>query len=90
MCDHKNCCNPAHCVGGTQTENLEDNVMIHLAHKLDTERRAREEYAKHPYIGYFSDQNSIPIPPACVPRAEQWGGFPMHTPAIPLQSLPMQ
>jgi hypothetical protein len=90
MCDHKNCCNPSHCVGGTQTENLEDNVMIHLAYKLDTERRAREEYSKHPYIGYFSDRWSFPIPPVAETSDRQWVGFPMHTPAMPLQSLASQ
>ena len=87
MCDHKNCCNPAHLAGGTQTENLEDNLMIHLAYKLDVERRAREKYSEHPYIGYFSDRISIPIPPGGTPRHEQWGGFPMLNPPIPLQSL---
>lgn len=90
MCDRKNCCNPAHLVGGTQSENLEDGKMIHLAYKLDTERRAREEYSKHPYIGYFSDHNSIPIPPCETPTHVQWGGFPMHHPAMSLQSLPTQ
>jgi len=90
MCDRKNCCNPAHCVGGTQTENLEDNLMIHLAYKLDTERRAREEYSKHPFVGYFSDHGAIPIPPVAEMSDSQWVGFPVHCPPTPLQSLPTQ
>lgn len=90
MCDRKNCCNPSHLVGGTQTENVEDTWKIHLAHKLDTERRAREEYSRHPFVGYFSDHNAIPIPPLADAGDSYWVGFPMQYPAMPLQSLPTQ
>jgi hypothetical protein len=90
MCDHKNCCNPAHLVGGTQTENVEDNAMIHLAYKQDSERRAREEYLRHPYIGHFNDCTGIPIPPHAECSDSHWLGFPMQYPSIPLQSIPTQ
>lgn len=90
MCNHPNCCNPAHLVGGTQTENVEDTWMIHLAYKLDTERRARREYSKHPYIGYFSDRTQFLSPLPVDSGGEHWVGFPMHYPAMPLQSLPAQ
>jgi hypothetical protein len=65
MCCNTHCCNPAHLVGGTQTENVEDTWMIHLTHKMDKERMAREEYRKHPYIAYFSSR-TLSYPPLSV------------------------
>ena len=56
--------------------------MIHLAFKLDTERRAREAYSEHPYIGYFSDRTEFLSPHPVTPRGEHWIGFPMHRPAV--------
>ena len=90
MCDRPNCCNPAHLVGGTPAENVEDTWKIHLAYKLDNERRAREEYSKHPYIGYFSDRKENLTPLTLTPSQVPWVGFPMHYPSMPLQSLPTQ
>jgi hypothetical protein len=90
MCDQKQCCNPAHLAGGSQGENVEDTWKIHLAYKQETERQARERYSKHPYIGYFSDHNSIPIPPHAETQDSYRYGFPMHHPSTALQSLPMQ
>lgn len=55
MCDHKWCINPGHLVGGTQGENNSDRTLIHAAYDWDQEQRARAEYLKHPYIGYFQD-----------------------------------
>jgi len=85
MCDHANCCNPAHLVGGTPEENVRDTWQIHIAYRADAERRAREDYSEHPFLGYFSE-NLTPLP--VVPQQELWVGFPLHYPPTPLQSLP--
>lgn len=94
LCDHKNCCNPAHLVGGSQTENVEDTWMIHLAYKRDTERRAREEYSEHPYIGELSELKEIPNPRRAERCDEHWLGSPVQClalpPASPQQSIPTQ
>jgi hypothetical protein len=57
MCDHKRCCNPAHLVGGTQRENVEDIWLVHKPYDVAKEQDATAEYMKHPFIGYFSESN---------------------------------
>jgi len=58
MCDNKPCCNPAHLVGGTQGENVKDEIFIHSAFDTGKRQSEIEEYAKQPYIGYFSEKIS--------------------------------
>jgi hypothetical protein len=55
MCNQRTCCNPAHLVGGTQGENVQDIWYVHKAYDLAQEMEARSEYRQHPYVGYFSD-----------------------------------
>jgi hypothetical protein len=55
MCDNKPCCNPAHVVGGTQGENVNDIWLIHRPYDVAKEQEVIAEYLKHPYVGYFSD-----------------------------------
>jgi hypothetical protein len=81
MCDTKRCCNPAHLVGGTQGENVRDTWLIHKAYRDDIENRARAEYLKHPYVGYFHEHSSKNvIPPPAV--GEQSVGYTMHPPSF--------
>ncbi len=55
MCDRKPCCNPAHLVGGTQGENVQDIWLVHKPYDESKEQEARAEYLNHPFIGYFSE-----------------------------------
>jgi hypothetical protein len=55
MCNTEKCCNPAHLVGGTQTENIED-IFLHSVYDLAKEELARVEYSQHPYMGFFSEK----------------------------------
>jgi hypothetical protein len=62
ICNRAACCNPAHLVGGSQQENVQDIWAIHHAHKLGKEREAQDEYRKTPYIGYFSERTQFLSP----------------------------
>lgn len=85
MCDHSLCCNPSHLVGGCQAENVKDIWLIHHAYQQDVEEQARREYLSHPYAGYFSDKNLTGDIGGA--QHEHRVGFPMHTPAMPMQSV---
>lgn len=60
LCDNTRCCNPRHLVGGSQGENCRDTWAIHQSYRNDVEHRARQEYLKHSYVGYFSESISNP------------------------------